>query len=134
MHAAPSAFLRCEREPVAQQCLGCRPDVTYNVDIDRLGPILANFGKAWYNYVVAACLQAGEHVDRLARVFDPHVQGLALLHHNAWRHDGALSVPQATVRALGDAQHLRQEAPQGLFGVCVQAALLLECPYTDVLL
>ena len=62
-------------------------------------------------------LQAGEEVDVVSRVGDPHVEGLALLHDDAWWHERAAGVPQATGLALRDAVQLRQEPPQRLIGV-----------------
>ena len=73
-------------------------------------------------------LQAGEEVDVVSRVGDPHVEGLALLHDDAWWHERAAGVPQATGLALRDAVQLRQELPQRLIGVHIQRLFLPERP------
>ena len=73
-----------------------------------------------------AYLQASEEVDFVSRAFDPDVQGLTLLHDDAWRHQRAAGVPQATALALCDAVQLRQELAQRLTGVHVEGLFLIK--------
>ena len=56
-------------------------------------------------------LETGEEVDRVARVLDPHVQSLTLLHDDAWGHEGAVGVPQATLFPLRNGMQLWQKLP-----------------------
>jgi hypothetical protein len=73
-------------------------------------------------------LQASEQVDSLSRGADPHVQGLPLLHHHAWRQQRAACITEALFSTFPDAVQLREHAPQRLVGVVIELLLSLKGP------
>lgn len=56
-----------------------------------------------------AHLEASKHINFVTRILNPDVERFALFHNDAWRHERAVSVPQATVLPLCDGMQLWQK-------------------------